>query len=1248
MTMPNEVIAPIVGLNSNRNEISTPPGSCTDALNVIFTKPGVAERRRGFGVSDITGTLGNGSGRSNSLVGTPVQMLETDKGDLLLHKGAHLYADMGATTMDWGNVYFADGFSARIVALCLRNDTDRYVYFYANSAFWVLDQTTARITLLAGLPGTSGTTNATGIAARIGAGVEGMCFNTANTVIYFCDTTDHTVRSLTISTGVVAAVAGLSATTGTTDNTGTLARFNTPTGIVAINASNFLVCDRVNNTIRNVTTGGVVTTPYGAAGVSANTDANGTSSRFGTPYGICFDGTNAYVTTQGFSNVRQIVISTTAVTTIQTGLNVPSGIAVAGGNIVVCTKDGLGGFPSTLTGLPVAIAGVGSTADAQLLRSEFYVSGWSNTGGTSSTHALYRFSRSGSTTLRPAVIMGGVDGQFHPRTAMVANGLMIAPDSAPSWSLGGPTMTGSQIGTRIRSADVSRSTYVTSSNGVKKIDRVFAEVATTTIGANISRMAGVPRALAPTLTLSASTPTLLVANAQRAYRVVWARRDANNYLQSGAPCERVLISNNAGATRDVSMSIPIPHGITANDFYQVYATTIALSLAEPGDDCALVREGFPTDAEISAGSITYVDLTPDVLRGADLYTNSNQEGIENANDVPPLARDLCEYRGHLLYSDFTDRHRLFLQMIGVTTFVAGTTKITIGGVVFNCEAAETIASGNFQLYTAGTASQNIANTSQSLCRVINGYRANNDFYAWYESAYDGAPGTILIEERVVGGAGFSVTANNAAAGNGFSPPLPPGAGAPATLGSIADRGKSRIRVSKSGEPEACPLYRDVTVGSEDDQLLRVIALRDSVVVIKERSIWRIVGGTFEDFVAARIDDTVRCVSRDSAAKLDNSVVFLSNQGFVVVTEGSVVNISEPERYRHLLLARIAAENPYAITAVANERQRVYLCTTPQIEPDRSVLDYDISNTTIMCWNVDGQAWSRWALACDPVGNYGVNVSSLGSRNDLLFMGVASGRQAVLRQYPQSAEASAEYADCEIAVSLTYGAFRDGRQAVVIANRTAADFPALGSQAGNVLCWGHCVRFAPSLDTVLTLAEDRTRYITSGANGLSAAVGAPGATESEGAKLPIPVIVGVVSTLGNPGELKQQTEMIVTVAESNMHDLHMEAVSSQDYRYTPTSYSYANSAVDSYVSSASPQNDLVVALANNFFVDDDNGEEGADGRFYELRTLRFFVQKEKQTGDWIGIRLYQSNALCRFELKGITLGLRSLSSNRVRQ
>jgi NHL repeat len=169
------------------------------------------------------------------------------------------------------------------------------------------------VTTLAGTAGATGTADGIAGAARFN-GPQGIAVNSLGTV-YVTDTGNNTLRAIT-SAGVVTTLAGTAAA-GATDGTGAAAQFRGPRGITVDTAGNVYVVDSGNFTIREVTAAGVVTTLAGSAGFAGNANGIGAGARFSTPTGIAIDaGGNLYVMDSLYRIVRKIaaggVVSTVA------------------------------------------------------------------------------------------------------------------------------------------------------------------------------------------------------------------------------------------------------------------------------------------------------------------------------------------------------------------------------------------------------------------------------------------------------------------------------------------------------------------------------------------------------------------------------------------------------------------------------------------------------------------------------------------------------------------------------------------------------------------------------------------------------------------------------------------------------------------------------------------------------------------------------------------------------------------------
>jgi len=128
---------------------------------------------------------------------------------------------------------------------------------------------------------------------------------------------------------------------------------------------------------------------------------------------------------------------------------------------------------------------------------------------------------------------------------------------------------------------------------------------------------------------------------------------------------------------NVHLKITIPSNVTSDYFFQIYRSDIAqatgttvLEDLTPNDEMKLVYEAFPTAAELSAREISVNDITPDIFRGANLYTNeATGEGIAQANDVPPFAKDINRFKNVTFYANTKTRQRKLFSLLGVINMV---------------------------------------------------------------------------------------------------------------------------------------------------------------------------------------------------------------------------------------------------------------------------------------------------------------------------------------------------------------------------------------------------------------------------------------------------------------------------------------------------------------------------------------------------------------------------------------------------
>ena len=223
------------------------------------------------------------------------------------------------------------------------------------------------VTTLAGTT-SSGSVNGTGTAARFYL-PSGIALNAAGTTLFVADTNNNLIRTVTTS-GVVGTLAG-TGSPGFANNTGTLASFQTPRGVAIDAAGVIYVGDAGNNAIRKIGAGAVVTT-FAGSGSAGSADGMGAAASFNYPAGVAIDASgNLYVSDQFNNSVRKIT-SAGLVSTLAGGggagfidgtgaaarFNDLTGLAVdAAGNVLVADRANNAIRRITPAGVVTTIAG---------------------------------------------------------------------------------------------------------------------------------------------------------------------------------------------------------------------------------------------------------------------------------------------------------------------------------------------------------------------------------------------------------------------------------------------------------------------------------------------------------------------------------------------------------------------------------------------------------------------------------------------------------------------------------------------------------------------------------------------------------------------------------------------------------------------------------------------------------------------------------------------------------------------------
>jgi hypothetical protein len=292
---------------------------------------------------------------------------------------------------------------------------------------------------------------------------------------------------------------------------------------------------------------------------------------------------------------------------------------------------------------------------------------------------------------------------------------------------------------------------------------------------------------------------------------------------------------------------------------------------------------------------------------------------------------------------------------GVTYYVVSATannfkvSLTSGGTPLAYSATtdvffQGVTDGTYPIFavdsTSSVATQ-LRTTAQGLVKAIN-RDSQSLVYASYISAISDVPGRIRLNAIGFTGTVY-VRANSTSVGGGYSPTLPDSFSTGDQVYSKSDSKPASIFLSKYSEPEAVPIVNELVVGSQNKAILRCLALRDSVIVLKEDGVWKVTGDNPLNFNVSALDNTVIGVSAPSAARLNNQVYFLANQGICLATDSSVQIVSR--RIENLIEPILGQSTVASETgAVGYESDRTYRIST--LGPNDTVKSVTYSHNTI--------------------------------------------------------------------------------------------------------------------------------------------------------------------------------------------------------------------------------------------------------------------------------------------------------------
>ncbi|MGN6637942.1 MAG: T9SS type A sorting domain-containing protein [Mucilaginibacter sp.] len=405
-TVPANTYSAVTTLSPTTGVLNNPQGLTTDGAGTIYEADNNADVIYMINASTGTTTLIAGrlstTGETDNTTGTSARF--TNPSGIVYDGAGYLYVtDNGgnkirriSTTAPYAVVTIAGtgatsesdnttGTSAKFNGPAgITYDGSAYLYVADNGGNKIRRVSTTApyaVVTIAGTGTASESDNTTGTSAKFN-GPAGIVYD-GSAYLYVADNGGSTIRQIsTTSPYAVTTFAGKSSTTGSTNGTGTAARFKTPWGITIDQFGNLYVADEGNNLVRMITTSGAVVTTLAGSGTRAELDGTGTSAEFYSPYAIVSDGAgNLYIGDDRTTNstCRQITL-----TGYQISPTLPSGLSFDG------TTGTISGTPSstqsatTYTITAYNSSGSASTTISIACGTTIYWTGWISTSWNTS------------------------------------------------------------------------------------------------------------------------------------------------------------------------------------------------------------------------------------------------------------------------------------------------------------------------------------------------------------------------------------------------------------------------------------------------------------------------------------------------------------------------------------------------------------------------------------------------------------------------------------------------------------------------------------------------------------------------------------------------------------------------------------------------------------------------------------------------------------------------------------------------
>jgi hypothetical protein len=440
------------------------------------------------------------------------------------------------------------------------------------------------------------------------------------------------------------------------------------------------------------------------------------------------------------------------------------------------------------------------------------------------------------------------------------------------------------------------------------------------------------------------------------------------------------------------------------------------------------------------------------------------------------------------------------------------------------------------------------------------------------------PGKILVEERSIGGGTFYGTSSK---GSSISPEW---SNTGTSTASSNDVSQNRVYISKNQQPESVPTLNYIDLGSADKNILRGVALRDSVFVFKEDGIFRITGEGLGSFQATLFDNTAVLKVKESASELNNQIFCFSDQGIVAVSDAGVQVLSRPiETDLKKLQSTNYPNFGGASFGIGYESERKYIFYTVSGTSDTKA-------TQAFIYNVFTDSWTTWTgtRTCGIVN----------SADDKLYLGSGdTGNKYVYQErkgYDIFDNAEEEYS-------------------VTITNATLADKQVSVNSISDLVV-GQTLAQSASKKAKITALGGTTVTVDRDVSWSNAAATAYNPISTQVKYTPIHG--------GNPGVLKHFSELVTFFREADFKSIQI--------------------LINSNFSLTEVKTTLVPVGGGDWGGFAWGSQPWGDAPV-NLQPIRTYIPLESQRASWISLKVQHEEALTNFGLAGFSIMLNAMSS-----